>query len=226
MLRKKTEKADLERKKGLFLQIGFIFAFGLVLLAFEWTTNPEEVEGFQQQDNSEVVQENVPITRQEEQKPPPPPPPKSTDVLNIVENDVQIDDELMLEETEADQDTRVQIDAFQEEEEEENDQIFMIVEDPPQFKGGGINAFRTYVQKNAKYPTEAQENGIEGRVYIKFVVDTDGDLSNIAVLRGVDPVLNQEAVRVIKKAPKWEPGKQRGKPVRVQFTIPVVFNLD
>jgi protein TonB len=225
---KKSRKADLERKKGLFLEIGFIVALGLVLLAFEWTSRPEKVKGFETKEDSDVVQENVPVTRQEKQKePPPPPPPSSTEQLNIVDNDVEIEDELRLEETEADQDTEVQIDAFasEEEEEEEEQQIFVVVEDMPTFKGGGVGAFRNYVQKNIEYPTVAAENGIEGTVFVKFVVDTDGGISNVTIMRGVDPALDEEAKRVIRNAPEWEPGQQRGKPVRVQFTIPIVFQL-
>jgi len=229
MVSKKTKRADLERKRGLFMEIGFILALGLVLLAFEWSSTPKQVEGFQNENESDVVQENIPVTRQEKQKqPPPPPPPQSTDVLNIVENDVNIDDELNLEETGADQNTEVSIDAFaqEEEEEEEVQNTFMIVEDMPQFRGGGIDKFRNYVQKTAKYPTMAQENGIEGTVYIKFVVDENGNISEIEIVRGVDPSLNNEAKEVIAQAPSWEPGKQRGQPVRVQFTIPVAFNLN
>jgi protein TonB len=228
MERKKSKNADLESRKGLFLEIGFVVALGLVLLAFEWTTKPEKVKGFQQQDKSEAVQESVPVTRQQQKKePPPPPPPQSTEVINIVENDVQIEDELRLEETEADEDTRVDIDAFaqEEEEEEEEQQIFVVVEDMPTFKGGGVSSFRNYVQKNIEYPTVAAENGIEGTVFVKFVVDTDGGISNVQIMRGVDPSLNEEAKRVIRNAPEWEPGTQRGKPVRVQFTIPIVFQL-
>ncbi|MEF8844908.1 MAG: energy transducer TonB [Bacteroidales bacterium] len=228
MERKKSPKADLERKKGLFLEIGFIVTLGLVLLAFEWTSRPEPTKGFQQETDEDIVQEDVPITRQEQEKEPPPPPPSSTEQLNIVDDDVEIEDELRLEESEADEDTEVSIDAFAQEEEEESEEekeIFVVVEDMPEFKDGGINAFRKYVQENIKYPTVAAENGIEGTVFVQFVVDTDGGISNVTVTRGVDPSLNEEAMRVIRNAPKWEPGQQRGKPVRVQFTIPIVFKL-
>ncbi|MFP4621966.1 MAG: energy transducer TonB [Bacteroidales bacterium] len=228
MEKKKTKEADLERKKSLFFEIGFIFALGLTVLAFEWTTKPDQVKGFQNQEDDDVVQEDIPITHQQEKKEPPPPPPQSTDVLNIVDDEMDIEDELRLEETEADQDTEVAVDAFaeEEEEEEEEQQTFMIVEEMPKFRGGGIDAFRSYVQKTAEYPTVAQENGIEGTVYVKFVVDTDGDTRGIQVVRGVDPSLNKEVKRVISNAPQWEPGKQRGQSVRVQFTIPIVFNLN
>ena len=228
MKRKKSKEVDLEHKKTLFFEIGFIIALGLVLIAFEWTTRPESVKGFQQKSEENIVQEEVPVTRRQEKKEqPPPPPPSSTEQLNIVDDDVEIEDELRLEQTEADQDTRVQIDAFSEEDEEAEDeqQPFMVVEDPPQFQGGGVKTFHKYVQDHVEYPTVAAENGIEGTVYVQFVVDRDGGISNIKILRGVDPSLNNEAKRVIQNAPKWEPGEQRGKPVRVLLSLPIVFQL-
>ena len=225
---KKSKKADLQGKRNLFLEIGFVLALGLVLLAFEWTSRPAEVEGFQQETGSDLVQETVPVTRQQERKePPPPPPPKSTEVINIVENDVVIEDELVLEESEADQDTRVSIDAFaSEEEEEEEEQVFVVVEDMPSFQGKGLNAFAAYVQQNLKYPLVAQENGIEGTVYLRFIVDKDGSVIHVQVLRGVDPMLDKTAIEAVQRAPKWKPGKQRGKPVKVSCTMPISFTLE
>jgi len=223
---KKTEKTDLENKKNIFIEIGFIVALGLILLAFQWTSKPEEVEGFESESDTEIEQESVPITRQEQEKEPPPPP-KTTEVINIVDDEVDIEDELSLETTEADQETEVSIDAFadQEEEAEEEEEIFVRVANMPKFKGGGLNSFRKWVQKNLEYPTVAAENGIEGTVYVKFVVNKDGSITNIQVIRGVDPSLNKEAVKTIKSAPKWKPGSQRGKPVRVRFSVPIVFEL-
>lgn len=225
---KKSKKADLQGKRSLFLEIGFVLALGLVLLAFEWTSRPAEVDGFQQETGSDLVQETVPVTRQQErQEPPPPPPPQSTEVINIVENDVAIEDELVLEESEADQDTRVSIDAFtSEEEEEEEEQVFVVVEDMPSFQGKGLNAFAAYVQQNLKYPLLAQENGIEGTVYLRFIVDKDGSVINVQVLRGVDPRLDKAAIEAVQRAPKWKPGKQRGKPVKVSCTMPISFTLE
>ncbi|MGM0530888.1 MAG: energy transducer TonB [Bacteroidota bacterium] len=229
MERKKSKKADLESKKGLFLELGFVIAIGLILLAFEWTTRPETTEGLQQENEEDVVEEDVPITRQKEEKEPPPPPPSSTEDLNIVDDDVEIEDELRLEQSEADENTEVSVDAFaeeEEEEEEEENEVFVVVENMPEFQGGDINAFRKYVQENIEYPTAAAENGIEGSVFVRFVVDTDGSISNVEVMRGVDPALDEEAKRVIMNAPAdWEPGEQRGETVRVQFTIPIVFKL-
>jgi protein TonB len=225
MERKKTNKADLESKKGIFLEIGFIVTLGLVLLAFEWGTSPKETKGFQQKESGDIAQESVPITRQKQKKQPPPPP-KTTEVINIVDDDVEIEDQLRLEETEADENTEVSIDAFaQEEEEDESAQVFVKVENMPEFQGGGINAFRKWVQQHLDYPTIAAENGIEGTVYVRFVVDKDGSISNVTVIRGVDPSLDEEAVKTVQSAPEWEPGSQRGKPVRVQFNLPIVFRL-
>jgi protein TonB len=224
---KKSKKADLQKKRILFLEIGYIVAIGLVLVAFEWTSQPSEVKGFATNEESNVVQENVPITRQEERKePPPPPPPQSTEVLNIVENNVDIEDELTLEQTGADENTSVEVEAFVQEEAEEEEEIFVIVEDMPSFRGGGLNAFSFYIQKNLKYPPMASENGIEGTVYIRFIVEKDGSINMVELLRGVDPVLDKAAVAAVERAPKWEPGKQRGKAVRVSCTIPIMFSLD
>ena len=223
---KKSKKADLQKKRGIFIQLGFVIALSLVLIAFEWTTKPKKIIGFAKDETGNVVQENVPITRQEERKqPPPPPPPKTTEVLNIVDNNVEIEDELVLEETDADEDSRFRIDAFhQEEEEEEEEKNFITDEDKTTCKG--LNEFRNYIQSNLKYPTIARENAIEGTVYIRFIVNKEGDVKNVNVLRGVDPSLDQAAVIAIENSPKWEPGKQRGMPVKVSINIPIVFSLD
>lgn len=223
---KKTDKANLENKRGLFLQIGWVFTLGLVLLAFEWTSKPADLGDLGNLDDMNLEEEVIPITRQQNEPPPPPPPPTQTEVINIVQNDVEIDDELELEDTEADEATKVEIVEFTEEEETVDEQeIFLVVEDMPTFQGQEKDAFRVYIQQNLKYPVIAQENGISGRVYVSFVVDRDGSLTNVQVVRGVDPSLDKEAVRVVKSSPKWTPGKQRGRAVRVSFTFPIVFQL-
>mgnify|MGYP006284473957 CR=1 FL=1 len=228
MEHKKSKKANLQSKRILFFEIGFILSLGLVLLAFEWTSQPSNQIGSKKQSQTEVEQESVPITRQEQRKePPPPPPPQTTEIINIVDNDVEIEDELILEETEADENTRVSIDAFAEEEQEaESEQVFIKVEDMPTFKGEGLNAFRSYIQQNLEYPRIAMENGIQGTVFTRFVVDKHGKISEISILRGVDPALDKAVVSAIQNSPQWEPGKQRGKPVNVSFTMPVIFALD
>jgi len=105
------------------------------------------------------------------------------------------------------------------------EQVFYVVEESPTFQGGDISGFRNFIQKSLVYPEVAQENGIQGKVYISFIVESSGKVSNVKVLRGVDPALDKEAVRAIEASPLWSPGKQRGKAVRVSFTIPIVFQL-
>ncbi len=223
---KKTDKADLEKSKGLFLQIGYVVVLGLVLLAFEWTSKPADLGDLGDLGDMNLEEEVIPITRQQNEPPPPPPPAQQTEIINIVQNDVEIDDELELEDTEADEATQVEIVEFTEEEEVVDEQeIFLVVEDMPTFQGQEKDAFRIYIQQNLKYPPIAQENNISGRVYVSFVVDRDGSITNVQVVRGVDPSLDKEAVRVVKSSPKWTPGKQRGRAVRVSFTFPIVFQL-
>lgn len=224
---KKTERADLEKKKGLFLQIGLVSVLVLVLIAFEWTTR-EIREGPMGEIEQEVVEEElIPVTRREEE-PPPPPAPEPSEEFQIVDDDVELDDEFVIEDAEtrsaARDDYRIMTDI--EEEEEEAGDIFVIVEDMPTFQGQDHEYFRQWISENLRYPQRAAEAGIQGRVIVQFVVEADGSVTNVEVLRGVDPSLDQEAVRVIESSPRWEPGKQRGDPVRVRFTFPINFVLE
>lgn len=221
---KKSKKADLENKRALFFEVGLVVTLAILLLAFEWTTEPAKAI-IVANEQMELEEEIVPVTRQQQETPPPPPPPPQViEVLNIVEDDVDIE-EIDFESFETDEDTEFEIVAFDEEEEEAADEVFFIVEDMPKFKGGDLNDFRVYVQKRIRYPDIAQENGIQGRVFVQFAVDAKGEVVNAVVIRGVDPALDKEALRVVKSSPKWTPGKQRGRPVKVQFTFPITFQL-
>ncbi len=225
---KKSQKADLENKRNLFLWVGLVVALGVTLLAFEWTAKPSKADSLGSIQAQEVEEEIIPITREQEIKPPPPPPPpKVIEVLNIVDDDVEIEDELEIEDTEADDETVIDVAPVivaEEEEEEEDTQVFFIVEDMPEFPGGEL-ALRKYIGNAIKYPVIAQENGIQGKVYVTFVVGKDGSVSNASIARGVDPSLDKEALRVVNSLPKWKPGKQRGKPVNVSYTVPINFVL-
>ena len=224
---KKSPKADLENKRGIFVQLGLVISLGLVLLAFNWNSQIKEADSLGQVQAQDVEDEMIPITRPEEVKPPPPPPPPQVvEVLNIVDNNTDIDDELQIEDTEADDNTVVNVAPIvqQKEEQTEEQPVFFIVEDMPEFPGGDI-ALRKYIAQAIKYPVIAQENGIQGKVYVNFVVNTDGSVTDAKIARGVDPSLDKEALRVINSLPKWKPGKQRGKPVRVSFTVPINFVL-
>jgi protein TonB len=140
-----------------------------------------------------------------------------------VEDDVEIE-EIDFESIDADEDTEFDFVPIAEEEEAE-DEVFFIVEDMPLFQGGPKDNFRAYIQQNLNYPPIAAENGISGRVFVQFAVNSKGEVVDVVVVRGVDPALDKEAVRVVKSSPKWTPGKQRGRPVKVQFTFPIVFVL-
>lgn len=225
---KKSTKADLENKRNLFLWIGLVVALGITLLAFEWTSKQSKADSLGSIQTQEVEEEIIPITREQEIKPPPPPPPpKVVEVLNIVDDDVEIEDELQIEDSEADDETVIiaaPVISQAKEEEEEETQVFFIVEDMPEFPGGEL-ALRKYIGNAIKYPVIAQENGIQGKVYVTFVVGKDGSISNASIARGVDPSLDKEALRVVNSLPKWKPGKQRGKPVNVSYTVPINFVL-
>jgi protein TonB len=200
MERKKNEKADLEKKKGVFFQLGLVITLSLILIGFEWTSSGLSENQFDTGEGDVIDEEIIPVTRQEKPEPKTlPKPPKVTEVLNIVEDDVIIDNELILDDLESDQDEEVQI--------------------------LGLEGFRNWVIKNLQYPEIAAENGISGTVYVQFVVEPSGLVNKVIILRSVDPSLDKEAIRVVKSSPKWAAGKQRGKPVRVAFTFPIKFVL-
>lgn len=225
---KKSKKADLENKRGLFLSIGMFMALAIILYAFNYSSKVTKVESLGQVVATEVNEEMVPVTRQEEVKPPPPPPPPAVvEILNIVDDQTTINEELEIMDTEATKDTKVEVKVAQmvkEEEVKPEEEIFVVVEDMPQFPGGEL-ALRKYIATAIKYPTIAQENGIQGKVFVNFVVDRDGRVSNAKIARGVDPAIDKEALRVVMSLPKWKPGMQRGKPVRVSYTVPISFQL-
>ncbi len=227
---KKSAKANLEDKKGLFTEIGLIVALLLTLGAFEWSTSEAVDAGLEDEVAVAIEEEIVPITQ--ENTPPPPEVPKEpvvSDILDIVENDVTVDDAVI--NIEDDKSMAVEIrdyapQAAQEEEEVEEEAIpLAIVEEKPKFQGGDQNDFTKWVFKNIVYPEIAKENGVSGRVTLQFTVDTKGKVTDIKVVRGVDSSLDKEAVRVVSSSPTWTPGRQSGKPVKVRFTFPVIFQL-
>ncbi|MCD4770009.1 MAG: energy transducer TonB [Bacteroidales bacterium] len=225
---KKNENVDLEKRKGIFFQLGLVIVLSLSLIAFEWTTGEKGDNMFDMGGDEILEEEMIPITEMEEQQQEVPPEiPKVHDIFEIVEDDVRIENEILFEDDDMDFDDEVQMYEFDigEEEEDEEEEIFVVVEDMPSFRGGDVNKFRDWVQKRVRYPQIAAENGIQGKVYIMFVVEPDGTVSNVKIMRGVDPALDEESIRVVKDSPKWVAGKQRGAPVRVRFSITVNFQL-
>lgn len=223
---KKSPKADLENKRNIFIQLGLVLSLGIVLTAFNINDAVKSADTLGELSALQIEDEVIPITRQETPPPPPPPPPPQVvEILTIIDDDVELDEEFEFESTEADDATIIDaVPVIAAEEPEEDTEVFVIVEDMPEFPGGEL-ALRQWISSNVKYPVIAAENGVQGRVYVTFVVDRDGSISNARIARGVDPSLDQEALRVVNNLPKWKPGKQRGKPVRVSYTVPINFQL-
>lgn len=229
MEHKKNPKKDLNLKTGLFFNIGLIVSLALVIMAFEWRfyDDLETIDlGTLESEETELI--DIPIT----EIPPPPPPvlqqPEIVEIPDEEEIEEQVEMELDVEiEEETVPDVPVKIDAPPPPppKEEPQDEIFMIVENQPEPKGG-MQAFYKYIGKKIKYPKQARRMGVEGRVFVQFVVDKDGTLTDIKVLKGIGAGCDEEALRVLKEAPKWQPGKQRGRPVKVRMSIPIFFKLN
>lgn len=226
---KKSPKADLENKKMLFLEIGLVIALAVCGAALAFNTKPEpEPYTPPKQDVREQEFEMDRTVQEQEQQQPEQQKAKTqvlADVLTIVSNDTKIEtpDLLFSDDASAFDDFEFEVEEVVETIVEE--EIFVTAEEMPTFQGGDLSKFRNWVQNNVKYPQIALENGIQGNVVIKFVVEKDGKLSNIQVLQSPDKTLSDAAVQVLQKSPKWKPGKQRNKPVRVTYTLPVSFKI-
>ncbi len=223
---KKSPKADLESKRGIWLLLGVILSLGIMFVAFEWSERDKKFNTDTGLAAVQFEEEIVPITEQQEkQAPPPPEAPKVEEVLEIVQNDAKVEESNIQSSEETGKAVEVKYVAPVEVEEDvEEQQIFQVVEEMPEFPGGMAECLK-FLGKNIKYPTISQENGVQGKVIVQFVVNRDGSIVDPVVVRSVDPYLDKEALRVIKMMPKWKPGKQRNKPVRVKYTVPVTFKL-
>ena len=228
MEEKKSKKADLEGKKTIFLEIGFVLTLLIVWGAFEFSTKAEKAEDLGTVAFTEDVVEEIPITRQEQIELPPPPPQQTVaDIIEVVDDKIEINEDLTIDE--ADENTAVEIQEIVEvapvEEEEEEAAPFVIVEDMPEFKGGE-KALLIIANRCSDFKREiAKENDIQGTVYVKFVINEKGKVTNVGLLRGVDPLLDKEAIKVIENLPDWKPGKQSGKNVKVSMQVPIKFQL-
>ena len=226
---KKTKKADLENKKSTWMLIGYVIILGIMFVAFEWSKRDVKVDLSGALSDLAIEEEiEIPITEQPEEVTPPPPPPQEQVVeeLTIVDNETEVEETTIASSEELGQQVEIKYVApVEEEEEPEENVIFEVVEEHPEFPNGGMSGLMQYLSKNIKYPPIAQENGTQGRVIVQFVVNRDGSIVDAKVMRGVDPYLDKEALRVIAGMPKWKPGKQQGKAVRCRFTVPVMFRL-
>ncbi|BAV95204.1 energy transducer TonB [Ichthyobacterium seriolicida] len=230
---KKNPKADVDRNRVIYIQVGLIIALLCTYIALEWKTYDKVISSLGVLSLMEEEDEIVPITQRETPPPPPPPPPPSQEIINIVEDDIKLEEELDIPDTEISEEEAVEII-----DEEEVDEVFnfMVVEDQPVFPGCEDvpkkdrymcfqKGIMNFIRKNFVYPEIAKEMGIQGKVIVGFVIKKDGNVSDIRVIRGVDKHLDQEAIRLISKLPRIMPAKQRGKPVKVTFNLPVFFKL-
>ncbi len=224
---KKSPKADLEGKKTTWLLVGYVIVLAFMFVAFEWTERDKKIDTSMALVDIEFEDELIPITEQEQkiEVPPPPEVPQQAEVLEIVDDKADVEETVIASSEETGQKVEVvYVPVAVVEEEPEETEIFDVVENMPEFPGGQA-ALMQFLAKNIKYPTIAQENGTQGRVIIQFVVNRDGTIVDARVARGVDPYLDKEALRVVNSMPKWKPGMQRNKPVRVKYTVPVMFRL-
>ena len=220
---KKNPKADLNKTTGLFLYIGLVVSLLLVITAFEWRfyDDGELMDLGQVADEFEDVME-IPPT---EQPPPPPPKIQQPEIIEVPDEE-EIEEEIEVDlDVEITEETVVEDIVFDEPVEEEvAEEIFTIVEDQPAPKGG-MAAFYEFVGKKLKYPAQARRMGIEGKVFVEFVVDKDGTITDVKAIKGIGAGCDEEAIRVIQSSPKWNPGKQRGRPVKVRMILPITFKL-
>ncbi len=222
---KKNPNQDLENYRTIFFLVGLVLSLALVYGLFEIKKANVKVEKIAANQEGNFEQEEVVATRQDIKLPPPPPPKQQvSDVLEIVSNNTKINEDFNFNVEAQEQEAVNFVDVPVDEGDQEDDQIFVSVEKMPEFPGG-INALRRYIAEHIQYPVLAQENDIEGTVIVKFVVGKRGNVSNVQVLRGVDPLLDSEAVRVVKTLPRFKPGYNNGHPVRVYYTLPVMFVL-
>lgn len=225
---KKTPKANLENKRLLFVELGAVVTLAVVYFAFSVGTTEKQVATLDAGAQQVIEEEFVPVTQ--ETPPPPPEAPKIpvlSDQIDIVDDEVKVDDNII--NLEDDDELGVEIMDYvegpEEEEIEEEAIPFQLVETKPSFMGGDANQFSKWVATRLVYPEIAKENGVQGRVMLQFRVEADGRVTNVRVMRGVEPSLDKEAVRVVSSSPKWSPGKQRDRAVPVTYTFPVYFQL-
>lgn len=224
---KKSPKADLEKRRGLYLEVGLIAILAAALVAFNIKSYDKEVKQVSTRTVKEEMQEELMQTQEKVEPPPPPEQPEVTPTdLKVVENDAVIENEATVFDADAKNAENVEVQHVEvtEEAEEEEETVWVAVEEDPEFPGG-LDALSQYLADNIQYPALARENGITGKVFVTFVVEKDGRVGQIKILRDIGGGCGAEAVRVVKAMPKWKPGKQSGKPVRTQFNLPVSFNL-
>jgi protein TonB len=224
---KKNPIVSFRKLKGTFMLAGLVSVLGLLLVAFNWNSTAGIASDLGQVMGVSLEEEMIQTQRRDKIEPPPPPPSKKNVIeeLTVVEDDEELDDELDID-TEADEETMIKQTTIMIDEpiEEEEEEIHINVQQMPEFPGGDL-ALLKYIKLETKYPDIAIRNDIQGRVFVQFVIGKDGSINQVEILRGVDPSVDKEAIRVVKSMPKWRPGKQNGKPVFVRYQVPINFKL-
>lgn len=223
MKTKKTTKADLENKRPLFFTIGLMISLSIVLFAFEWKSPVEKVDVFDPLKYDVVEEEMMPITKEKKEEIVVP----KREIIDfeLVNDETDIKEDMDFFDSEIGKEDPIDIQVFVPRTvEKEEDIPVWIADEMPEFPGGMASLLK-FINSSVKYPVIAQENGIQGKVIITFVIDKVGEVTNVQILRGIDPSLDAEAVRVVKNLPKWKPGKQAGRAVKVNYNVPINFVL-
>lgn len=226
---KKSYGVDLENKKPIFLEVGMILTLIVVILAFNWKSYDKQIIQNYERMAEDIPEEMVPITQQKPPQPPRVNPPPVITQISIVENDDQVLQDYFIDAEANPMDTMEFYVppaplVMQEEPAPAEEEIFEVVESMPAYPGGD-NALYSFLGKNLKYPELARETGINGKVFLTFVVEKDGSITDVKILRGIGAGCDEEALRVVHMMPKWTPGKQRGIPVRVKYILSIRFTL-
>ncbi|MBV5315494.1 MAG: energy transducer TonB [Prolixibacteraceae bacterium] len=224
---KKSPQANLENKRKIFIELGLVISVLICLYGFESTSGVKQVNTLGTLTDQPTEEELTPLIQEEEKKQVLPPPPKVVDLIVLVDNNTEITEDLVIIDTEATPETAIYANMQKDKTQEpsvDDAVIFIAPEEKPEFPGGDA-ALLNFLSQNIKYPAIAADNGIMGRVTVNFVVNKDGSISEARILRSVDQALDKEALRVVYSMPKWKPGKQSGKPVRVSFSVPINFVL-
>ena len=223
---KKNNKVNIEKTKGIYFNLGLLIVLCISLIAFEWSSGTIGSNEYDLGDGEILVTEIIQRTTQDQDKPKEAPKmPDIIETFEIFDDDVLIDDTFNIDDIfRIEEEIPFKI-IIEDEPDVKEDEVFVVVEDMPSFRGGDKNTFARWVQSNVHYPQIPAENGIQGKVFVEFIVEPDGSVSNAKVTRNVDPALDNEALRVITNSPEWVAGKQQGTPVRVRFTITVNFKL-
>ncbi len=220
---KKTEKADLTKKSGLFFSIGLLFTLAISVMAFEWKSYDAQVDLLTNKSTNTFEEMlEVPPTEQ----PPPPAPVIQQPQIVEVPDEEEIKEDLNIKfDVEVTEETKVEaVQVVAEEPKEEVEEIFTVVEETAAPKGG-MPAFYKYIGEKMKYPAQARRMGVEGKVFVQFVIGKDGSITDVKVIKGIGAGCDEEAARVMQSAPPWNPGKQRGKAVKQRYTLPIQFKL-